>query len=41
LGVFGGVVGAYALVWFFINDGLKLVAYRIFDPTKAPLLEKS
>ena len=34
-------VWAYALVWFFINDGLKLVAYRIFDPTEAPLLEKS
>jgi len=35
------VVWAYALVWFFINDGLKLVAYRIFDPTEAPLLERN
>ncbi|GAA58443.1 H+-transporting ATPase [Pseudoalteromonas sp. BSi20652] len=33
-------VWAYALVWFFINDGLKLVAYRIFDPAKTTLLEK-
>jgi len=34
-------VWAYALVWFFINDGLKLLAYRIFDPTEAPLLDKN
>src|ERR1700685_4411838 len=30
-----GFVWAYALVWFLINDGLKLLAYRIFDHTKA------
>lgn len=33
-----GFVWGYALAWFFINDRIKLLAYRIFDPTKAPLL---
>ncbi|MGB8539582.1 MAG: plasma-membrane proton-efflux P-type ATPase [Acidobacteriaceae bacterium] len=33
-----GFVWGYALVWFLINDRVKLLAYRIFDPTKAPLL---
>jgi H+-transporting ATPase len=27
-------VWAYALVWFLLNDRLKLLAYRIFDPIK-------
>jgi H+-transporting ATPase len=31
-------VWAYALAWFLINDRVKLLAYRILDPTKAPLL---
>jgi H+-transporting ATPase len=31
-------VWGYALVWFLVNDRVKLIAYRIFDPTKAPLL---
>ena len=31
-------VWLYALAWFLINDRVKLPAYRIFDPTKAPLL---
>ena len=26
--------------WFLVNDRVKLVAYRIFDPTAAPLLAK-
>jgi H+-transporting ATPase len=30
-----GVVWGYALVWFLVNDRLKLLAYRILDPTKA------
>ena len=30
----------YALVWFLINDRIKLLAYRIFDPTKPALLDK-
>jgi H+-transporting ATPase len=34
-------VWGYALAWFLVNDRVKLVAYRIFDPTKAPLLAKS
>ncbi len=28
----------YALVWFLINDRVKLLAYRIFDPTGTPML---
>jgi len=35
-----GFVWAYALGWALINDRVKLLAYRIFDPTKAPLLAK-
>ena len=35
-----GFVWAYAIVWFLINDRVKLLAYRIFDPTKPPLLGK-
>ncbi len=33
-------VWGYALVWFLVNDRVKLLAYRIFDPTEAPLLAK-
>jgi H+-transporting ATPase len=33
-------VWGYALVWFLLNDRVKLLAYRIFDPTAAPLLAK-
>jgi H+-transporting ATPase len=33
-------VWGYALVWFLVNDRVKLLAYRIFDPTQAPLLVK-
>jgi H+-transporting ATPase len=35
-----GFVWAYAIAWFLINDRVKLLAYRIFDPTKPPLLGK-
>ena len=35
-----GFVWAYAIVWFLVNDRVKLLAYRIFDPTKAPLPAK-
>jgi H+-transporting ATPase len=35
-----GFVWAYAIAWALVNDRIKLVAYRIFDPTKAPLLSK-
>jgi H+-transporting ATPase len=30
-----GFVWAYALVWFLVNDRVKLLAYRIIDPVKA------
>ena len=33
-------VWGYALAWFLVNDRVKLLAYRIFDPTKAPLLAR-
>jgi H+-transporting ATPase len=29
-----GFVWGYALVWFLVNDRLKLLAYRILDPVK-------
>jgi H+-transporting ATPase len=34
-------VWGYALVWALMNDRVKLLAYRVFDPTKAPLLAKT
>ncbi len=33
-------VWGYALIWAFATDRIKLFAYQIFDPTKAPLLVK-
>jgi H+-transporting ATPase len=33
-------VWGYALAWFVVTDRVKLIAYRIFDPTAAPLLAK-
>jgi H+-transporting ATPase len=30
----------YALAWFLVNDRVKLFAYRVFDPTAAPLLAR-
>ena len=36
----GLAVWGYALAWFLVNDRVKLLAYRVFDPTKAPLLSK-
>ncbi|MFA6920454.1 MAG: plasma-membrane proton-efflux P-type ATPase [Gallionella sp.] len=33
-------VWGYALVWFLVNDRVKLLAYRVFDPTAEPLLSK-
>jgi len=29
-----GFVWGYAIIWFLINDRIKLLAYRIFDPVK-------
>jgi H+-transporting ATPase len=31
-------VWGYALAWFLVSDRVKLLAYRVFDPTAAPLL---
>jgi len=33
-------VWGYATAWFLVNDRLKLLAYRILDPTRAPLLAR-
>ena len=33
-------VWGYALVWFLVNDRVKLLAYRVFDQTAKPLLVK-
>jgi H+-transporting ATPase len=35
-----GLVWGYAIVCALVNDRVKLLAYRILDPTKAPLLAK-
>ena len=35
-----GFVWGYALIWALLNDRVKLLAYRIFDRTKAPLPAK-
>ena len=34
-------VWGYALAWFVVNDRVKLLAYRVFDPAAAPLLAKT
>ncbi|MDR3556454.1 MAG: plasma-membrane proton-efflux P-type ATPase [Syntrophobacteraceae bacterium] len=36
-----GFVWGYALLWALLSDRVKLLAYRIFDPTAAPLLAKT
>ena len=33
-------VWGYAFVWFLVSDRIKLLAYRVFDPSAAPLLGK-
>jgi len=35
-----GFVWAYALIWALINDRVKLLAYRIFDPARPALLSR-
>jgi H+-transporting ATPase len=35
---YAAMVWGYALVWFVIEDQVKLVAYRVFDRTKPALL---
>jgi H+-transporting ATPase len=34
------VIWGYALVWFFVNDRIKLAAYRIIDPHRSLLAVK-
>jgi H+-transporting ATPase len=34
-------VWGYALAWFLVNDGVKLLAYRFFDPTKVQTASKN
>ncbi|HZM02133.1 MAG TPA: DUF2934 domain-containing protein, partial [Candidatus Saccharimonadales bacterium] len=36
-----GFVWGYALLWFLVNDRIKLLAYRIFDPVKAVVKPES
>jgi len=36
-----GLVWAYALAWFFLNDRIKLAAYRVFDPAQPALLSRT
>jgi H+-transporting ATPase len=35
------LVWGYALAWFFVNDGVKLVAYRIFEADHSGMLTKA
>ncbi len=34
-------VWGYALAWFLVTDRVKLLTYRVFDPTATPLLAKT
>lgn len=34
------MVWGYALLWFLFNDRVKLLAYRIFDPTAKPVIDQ-
>jgi H+-transporting ATPase len=36
-----GFVWVYAVAWFLLNDRVKLLAYRIFDPVKTPSSAKN
>ena len=35
------LIWVYALAWFFVNDGIKLVAYRIFEASHSGILTKA
>jgi H+-transporting ATPase len=37
-GVAALFVWSYALLWFLVNDRMKLLACRVFNPAAAPLL---
>ena len=36
-----GLIWAYALAWFIVNDWVKLLAYRILDPQRPAVLDRS
>ena len=36
-----GFVWGYALIWALLSDRVKLLAYRVFDPTAPPLLSRT
>jgi H+-transporting ATPase len=36
-----GLVWGYALAWMIVNDGVKLLAFRIFDPHAEPILSNA
>ena len=36
-----GFVWGYALIWALLSDRVKLLAYRVFDPSAAPLLART
>jgi H+-transporting ATPase len=38
---YAGIVWGYALAWFFVNDRVKLLAYRILDSPKAAAAAKA
>jgi H+-transporting ATPase len=38
---YAGFVWGYALLWFLVNDRIKLLAYRFFDPPKAVVQTKA
>ena len=35
-----GFVWGYALLWFLVNDRIKLLAYRILDPASVSVTQK-
>lgn len=37
---YAGFVWGYAIAWALLTDRLKLLAYRILDPSALPLLAK-
>ena len=37
---YAGIVWAYAIVWALFTDRIKILAYRILDPSALPLLAK-
>ncbi len=36
-----GIVWVYSIAWFFVNDGVKLAAYRMLDPQRPAVLARA